>query len=111
MNPRFCIQPALATVANVMSAQCWRRHEGVSVTTVVAAAVGGAPNEGGMSSWHEGSGGVQAAVGVVQHGLRPPVPAGTPPMLAEVMHKCWHKSPAARPSFTELVPVLSLIHI
>lgn len=53
---------------------------------------------------------VQAAVGVVQHGLRPPVPAETPAMLAEVMHKCWHKSPAARPSFTELVPVLQQLH-
>lgn len=53
---------------------------------------------------------LQAAVGVVQHGLRPPIPAGTPAMLAEVMHKCWHKNPASRPSFTELVPVLQQLH-
>eukprot|EP00892_Ulva_mutabilis_P010835 jgi/Ulvmu1/8123/UM040_0018.1 len=53
---------------------------------------------------------LQAAVGVVQHGLRPPIPTGTPAMLSEVMHKCWHKNPAARPSFTELVPVLQQLH-
>jgi hypothetical protein len=45
---------------------------------------------------------LQAAVGVVQKGLRPPVPPTCPPPLAELMRACWARDPAARPSFEAL---------
>ena len=32
---------------------------------------------------------LQAAVGVVQKGLRPGVPVGTPPALGQLMESCW----------------------
>jgi Protein tyrosine and serine/threonine kinase len=52
----------------------------------------------------------QAAVGVVQHGLRPAPPPNTPAPLVDIMVRCWHKAPAMRPSFGELVPVLEALH-
>lgn len=42
---------------------------------------------------------LQAAVGVVQRALRPPVPPGTPPALAQLMQSCWEQDPALRPTF------------
>lgn len=42
---------------------------------------------------------LQAAVGVVQKGLRPPIPPNCPPPLAEIMRLCWQREPTARPSF------------
>lgn len=45
---------------------------------------------------------LQAAVGVVQQGLRPPIPSHIPPALAQVMHACWVRAPEERPSFEEL---------
>lgn len=45
---------------------------------------------------------VQAAVGVVQKGLRPTIPPNTPGPLAAVMVACWARDPAVRPSFEEL---------
>lgn len=41
----------------------------------------------------------QAAVGVVQKGLRPAMPANTPPALAIVMEACWAQEPTQRPTF------------
>ena len=41
---------------------------------------------------------LQAAVGVVQKGLRPTIPATCPAPLADVMRECWTRAPAARPS-------------
>eukprot|EP00955_Chlamydomonas_euryale_P085422 364098-Chlamydomonas_euryale.AAC.7 len=49
---------------------------------------------------------LQAAVGVVQKGLRPSVPSGTPPSLAMLMEACWGHDPARRPSFRDLTPRL-----
>lgn len=49
---------------------------------------------------------LQAAVGVVQKGLRPGIPPNCPGPLAEVMEACWAASPEARPSFRELAPRL-----
>ncbi|KFM25018.1 Tyrosine-protein kinase isoform SRK1 [Auxenochlorella protothecoides] len=43
-----------------------------------------------------------AAVGVVQKGLRPPLPLNCPPALAETMRACWVRDPAARPTFEQL---------
>ena len=45
---------------------------------------------------------LQAAVGVVQKGLRPIIPPNCPMALAEVMHQCWVRSAAERPSFEAL---------
>ncbi|KAK2076467.1 hypothetical protein QBZ16_000992 [Prototheca wickerhamii] len=45
---------------------------------------------------------LQAAVGVVQKGLRPPLPLNCPPPLAEVMRACWVRDPRARPTFEQL---------
>ena len=42
---------------------------------------------------------LQAAVGVVQKGLRPPIPANCPPALATLMQDCWVRNPKDRPSF------------
>ena len=45
---------------------------------------------------------LQAAVGVVQKGLRPPIPPTSPPPLADIMRLCWQRDPAVRPSFESL---------
>ncbi len=45
---------------------------------------------------------LQAAVGVVQKGLRPPIPANCPPALATLIQECWARKPADRPSFESL---------
>lgn len=38
------------------------------------------------------------------------MPVNAPPLLAEIMQKCWHKSPACRPTFAELLPVLEQLY-
>lgn len=50
---------------------------------------------------------LQAAVGVVQKGLRPGIPAGCPPTLGDLMTQAWAQAPTARPSFRELTPRLA----
>ncbi|KXZ52483.1 hypothetical protein GPECTOR_9g527 [Gonium pectorale] len=54
---------------------------------------------------------LQAAVGVVQKGLRPGIPPNCPMALAEVMEACWTGNPAQRPSFRELAPRLQQLHV
>lgn len=49
---------------------------------------------------------LQAAVGVVQKGLRPGIPSNCPPDLAEIMQQCWDGNPAARPTFRALTAKL-----
>ncbi|KAL2936994.1 Serine/threonine-protein kinase STY46 [Bienertia sinuspersici] len=49
---------------------------------------------------------LQAAVGVVQKGLRPIVPKNCHPKLAELLERCWQQDPAVRPDFAEIIPVL-----
>ena len=46
--------------------------------------------------------GAQAAVGVVQKGLRPVIPSSCPAGLASVMRDCWQRDPRERPSFEQL---------
>eukprot|EP00798_Chlamydomonas_sp_ICE-L_P026183 gene26183-11908_t len=53
---------------------------------------------------------LQAAVSVVQKGLRPTIPGNCPPAVAELMQLCWAQSPAARPSFRDLTPRLQELH-
>lgn len=53
---------------------------------------------------------LQAAVGVVQKGLRPGIPPQCPPGLAEVMEACWDASPQHRPTFKALTPRLQALY-
>ncbi|KAL0356543.1 UNVERIFIED_CONTAM: Serine/threonine-protein kinase STY46 [Sesamum calycinum] len=52
---------------------------------------------------------LQAAVGVVQKGLRPTIPKHTHPKLAELLERCWQQDPALRPDFSELIELLQQI--
>lgn len=45
---------------------------------------------------------LQAAVAVVQKGLRPPIPQNCPPPLADIMRLCWQRNADMRPSFEQL---------
>jgi len=45
---------------------------------------------------------LQAAVGVVQRGLRPTIPSTCPAELADLMRACWTRRPEDRPGFEEL---------
>ncbi|KAI8469236.1 MAG: kinase-like domain-containing protein [Monoraphidium minutum] len=49
---------------------------------------------------------LQAAVGVVQKGLRPSPPQNCPPALLQLMAACWEGAPGRRPTFTDLTPRL-----
>lgn len=42
---------------------------------------------------------LQAAVGVVQKGLRPEIPATCPQPIADLMRQCWTRNPVDRPPF------------
>ncbi|GAA0150768.1 non-receptor serine/threonine protein kinase [Lithospermum erythrorhizon] len=52
---------------------------------------------------------LQAAIGVVQKGLRPTIPKNTNVRFAELLERCWQQDPSLRPDFTEIVKVLQLI--
>ncbi|XP_075511316.1 serine/threonine-protein kinase STY46-like isoform X2 [Primulina tabacum] len=52
---------------------------------------------------------LQAAVGVVQKGLRPTIPTRTHPKLAELLERCWQQDPTLRPDFTEITESLQKI--
>jgi hypothetical protein len=54
-----------------------------------------------------GLSGMQAAMAVMNKGLRPDIPAHTPPPLAELIKQCWAAVPDQRPSFEEIVGELS----
>lgn len=49
---------------------------------------------------------LQAAVGVVQKGLRPTIPKNIHPRLAELLPTCWQQDPAERPEFSEITAIL-----
>ncbi|KAF5449035.1 hypothetical protein F2P56_029523 [Juglans regia] len=49
---------------------------------------------------------LQAAVGVVQKGLRPTIPKNTHPKLVELLVRCWEQDPALRPDFSEIIEIL-----
>ncbi|KAI8025342.1 Serine/threonine-protein kinase STY46 [Camellia lanceoleosa] len=52
---------------------------------------------------------LQAAVGVVQKGLRPTIPKNTHPKLAELLERCWQHDPNLRPAFSEIIDILQQI--
>ncbi|XP_060195638.1 serine/threonine-protein kinase STY17-like isoform X4 [Lycium barbarum] len=49
---------------------------------------------------------LQAAVGVVQQGLRPRIPEHAHPKLVELLEKCWQQDPTQRPDFSEILDIL-----
>ncbi|KAJ4962265.1 hypothetical protein NE237_022204 [Protea cynaroides] len=52
---------------------------------------------------------LQAAVGVVQKGLRPTIPKNTHPKLVELLERCWQQDPSLRPDFSEIIEFLQQI--
>ncbi|XP_058191043.1 serine/threonine-protein kinase STY46 [Rhododendron vialii] len=52
---------------------------------------------------------LQAAVGVVQKGLRPTIPNNTHRKLAELLERCWQQEPNLRPDFCEVIDILQQI--
>ncbi|KAL3641041.1 Serine/threonine-protein kinase sty46 [Castilleja foliolosa] len=52
---------------------------------------------------------LQAAVGVVQEGLRPTIPACTHPLVVELLERCWKQQPSLRPEFSEIIDILQYI--
>ncbi|XP_018450227.2 serine/threonine-protein kinase STY46 isoform X1 [Raphanus sativus] len=52
---------------------------------------------------------LQAAVGVVQKGLRPTIAKKTHPKMRELMERLWEKDPTLRPDFSEIIDQLQEI--
>ncbi|KAL1190194.1 Serine/threonine-protein kinase STY46 [Cardamine amara subsp. amara] len=52
---------------------------------------------------------LQAAVGVVQKGLRPTIPKNTHPKMAVLLERLWEKDPTLRPDFSEIIEQLQEI--
>ncbi|KAL1542858.1 Serine/threonine-protein kinase sty46 [Salvia divinorum] len=52
---------------------------------------------------------LQAAVGVVQKGLRPTIPSHTHPLMVELLERCWQQDPSLRPEFSEITEILQCI--
>ncbi|KAL8254942.1 hypothetical protein R6Q59_033163 [Mikania micrantha] len=50
---------------------------------------------------------VQATVGIAACGLRPDIPKDCPQHLRSLLNKCWHDSPSKRPTFSEILSLLS----
>ncbi|XP_057732669.1 serine/threonine-protein kinase STY46-like isoform X1 [Arachis stenosperma] len=49
---------------------------------------------------------LQAAIGVVQKGLRPTIPKNTHPNFVELLERSWQQDPALRPDFAEIIEIL-----
>ncbi|KAI3757240.1 hypothetical protein L6452_04774 [Arctium lappa] len=49
---------------------------------------------------------LQAAIGVVQKGLRPSIPKNTHPEIVGLLERCWHQDPSLRPEFSEMITIL-----
>ncbi|CAF2082425.1 unnamed protein product [Brassica napus] len=54
---------------------------------------------------------LQAAVGVVQKGLRPKIPKKTHPKVKGLLQRCWNQDPKDRPEFEEIIEMLQQIMI
>ncbi|KAL3514960.1 hypothetical protein ACH5RR_021862 [Cinchona calisaya] len=52
---------------------------------------------------------LQAAIGVVQKGLRPTIPKQTHPKLVELLERCWQQDTTLRPDFSEIIEILKQI--
>ncbi|KAH1231259.1 Serine/threonine-protein kinase STY46 [Glycine soja] len=49
---------------------------------------------------------LQAAIGVVQKGLRPTIPKNTHPKFVELLERSWQQDPTLRPDFSEIIEIL-----
>lgn len=49
---------------------------------------------------------LQAAIGVVQKGLRPTIPKSTHPKFVQLLEKSWQQDPTLRPDFSEIIESL-----
>ncbi|MED6179820.1 Serine/threonine-protein kinase sty46 [Stylosanthes scabra] len=49
---------------------------------------------------------LQAAIGVVQKGLRPTIPKNTHPKFVELLERSWQQDPTLRPDFAEIIEIL-----
>ncbi|KAI3507107.1 hypothetical protein L1887_21874 [Cichorium endivia] len=49
---------------------------------------------------------LQAAIGVVQKGLRPVIPKHTHHGIVGLLEKCWQHDPSLRPEFSEIITIL-----
>ncbi|CAK7346099.1 unnamed protein product [Dovyalis caffra] len=49
---------------------------------------------------------LQAAIGVVQKGIRPEIPSHSHPKLVELLERCWQQDPLLRPEFSEILELL-----
>ncbi|KAF8377759.1 hypothetical protein HHK36_031144 [Tetracentron sinense] len=52
---------------------------------------------------------LQAAIGVLQEGLRPTIPEDTHPKFVELLKRCWQQDPSLRPDFSEIIEMLQKI--
>ncbi|KAL3505445.1 hypothetical protein ACH5RR_035286 [Cinchona calisaya] len=52
---------------------------------------------------------LQAAVGVVQKGLRPVIPRHTHSLVVELLERCWQQDPSLRPEFSDIIDILQNI--
>lgn len=53
---------------------------------------------------------LQAAVAIGLQDLRPPLPEGTPPLIAKLVRHCWARRPVERPKFAEVLERLQAAH-
>ncbi|GAU18057.1 hypothetical protein TSUD_51680 [Trifolium subterraneum] len=49
---------------------------------------------------------LQAAIGVVQKGLRPTIPKGTNAKFVQILERSWQQDPTLRPDFSEITEIL-----
>ena len=49
---------------------------------------------------------LQAAIGVVQKGLRPTIPKSTHPKFVQILERSWQQDPTLRPDFSEIIEIL-----
>ncbi|KAK2409520.1 ACT protein tyrosine kinase family protein [Trifolium repens] len=49
---------------------------------------------------------LQAAMGVVQKGLRPTIPKSTNTKLVQILERSWLQDPTLRPDFSEIIEIL-----
>ncbi|XP_022940764.1 serine/threonine-protein kinase STY8-like isoform X2 [Cucurbita moschata] len=49
---------------------------------------------------------LQAAMGVIQKGLRPKIPRHANPMIVDLLERCWRQDPSLRPEFSEITKLL-----
>jgi hypothetical protein len=57
---------------------------------------------------YEGMVQIQAALGVLNHDLRPQIPTTCPRFFARLMRACWNREPNMRPSFADVVKAFEM---